>query len=79
MDIARLGSFPSRVMIGSISHLRLKSRIDGVKVRRIMIVEIHTDHDAKEATDFWHDSNFTRTLPHTNVAVLAFRQSNRKW
>src|ERR1022692_696816 len=38
------------------SYLRLASRIDGVKVRRIVIVEIHADHDAKETTDFRHAS-----------------------
>jgi len=27
-----------------------------VKVWRNMIIEIHTDNDTEEATDFWHGS-----------------------
>ena len=38
-------------------------------MRRIMIVEIHTNHNAKEATDFWHNPNFTTPLSHPNAGL----------
>src|SRR3989337_1192760 len=33
---------------------RLIPGIDGMEVWRIMIVEIHANHDAEETADFWH-------------------------
>ena len=35
-------------------NLRLNPGIDGMEVWRIMIVEIHANHDAEETADFWH-------------------------
>src|SRR2546427_3080727 len=34
--------------------LRLIPGVNGMEVRRIMLVEIHANHDAKETADFWH-------------------------
>ena len=48
------------------SHLRLSSPIDRLEMRRFMIVEIHTNHDAKEPTDFWH----VPILPHSFPAPI---------
>ncbi len=54
MDAARFGSFPFEDNDGINSDLRLIPCIEGVEMRRIMLVEIHTNHDAKETADFWH-------------------------
>ena len=54
MDAARFGSFPSKDNDGINSDLRLIPCIEGAEMRRIMLVEIHTNHDAKETADFWH-------------------------
>ena len=40
------------------SDLRLIPGIDGVEVRRIMVVEIHTNDNAEETADLWHSLLF---------------------
>ena len=35
-------------------NLCLIPTIDGMEVRWIMIVELHTNHDAEKTADFWH-------------------------
>lgn len=38
-------------------NLCLRASVGSVKVRRIVIVEVHPDHDAEEAADLGHRAN----------------------
>ncbi len=36
------------------ANLNFHATIDGVKVRRFMIIKIHANDNSKESTYFWH-------------------------
>jgi hypothetical protein len=59
-------------------NLGLLAGINGVEMRRLTMVELHANHDAKEAADFQHSpSSYHRVslarLPNSDSGIPAFR------